>query len=410
MEAFDRLDAAVTAAVELRREIARLEAAFAQRVDAAMEAAEELHAHEPGRARELGMRAVRAELAVGLRVSERQAERWAVESRALVRRLPATLAALAEGRMSRRAASLVVETSWGLGLGDGGRDDADVAARFAEFDTAAAQLAARVPEHRLRPRLARLRERVHAVPAAERHAAEALRRHVRVSPADDGMAWLTAYLPAVEAFAIVERLSGVALAIQSEHEDDPDLAGDPESFGRLRADLLVDALLGGPRMGRYDRIRPTVVVTVPALTLLGQDEAGSPPATIEGYGPIDPVTARRLTAEAPSLYRLLTDPHTGARLDLSRTAYRPTAELRLWLRLRDETCRFPGCGRAAARCDLDHTVAWEHGGSTTASNLAHLCRGHHTLKHHTDWRVRQDTDGVLTWTSPLGRDVDTVTA
>lgn len=83
---------------------------------------------------------------------------------------------------------------------------------------------------------------------------------------------------------------------------------------------------------------------------------------------------RRLTAEAPSCYRLLTDPHTGARLDLSRTSYRPSAGLRLWLRLRDDTCRFPSCGRAAARCDLDHTVAWEHGGSTEAANLAHLCR------------------------------------
>lgn len=409
MEAFDRLDAAVTAAVGIRHEIARLEAAFAQEIEAAMSAAEELHAHEPGRARELGMRAVRAELAVALRVSERQAERWAVESCALVRRLPVTFAALADAGISRRAASLVVDTAWSLGLGDGVCDDREIAGRFAEFDAAAADLAVRVPEHRLRPRLARLREQVHAVPADQRHAAAALRRHVRVSPAEDGMAWLTAYLPAVEAYSVVERLSGIALAIQSAHEDDPDIAGEAESLDRLRADLLVDALLGGPRIGRYDRIRPTVVVTVPAMMLLGHDQVGAP-ATIEGYGPIDAVTARRLTAEAPSLYRMLTDPHTGARLDLSRTTYRPTAELRLWLRLRDETCRFPGCARVSARCDLDHTVAWECGGPTAASNLAHLCRGHHTLKHHTDWRVRQEADGVLTWTSPLGREVDTVTA
>lgn len=36
-------------------------------------------------------------------------------------------------------------------------------------------------------------------------------------------------------------------------------------------------------------------------------------------------------------------------------------------------------------------------------NLAHLCRRHHILKHHTAWRVRQLSDGVLEWTSPTGR-------
>ena len=56
-----------------------------------------------------------------------------------------------------------------------------------------------------------------------------------------------------------------------------------------------------------------------------------------------------------------------------------------------------------ARCDLDHTVDAALGGSTATNNLAALCRGHHTLKHHGGWRVRQKADGGLDWQSPTGR-------
>ena len=440
--AFARLDAAVSRAVEIRREIARLEAAFAVEVDAALLAAAELRDREPGAiadSEELAQRAVRAELACALRVSERQAERWIAESRTLVRELPDTLEALSAGLVSRRAAGLVAEASWSLAAADADgvllpEDERRTRAR--EFDALAADLARRVPEHRLRGRLVAARDRLHAVRAVERHRAAAEGRFVSVTAGADGMAWLTAFLPAVEAYAIHERLTRIAMAIRTDGaETDPAVVADEyvpgldepieldeSSLDRMRADLVADSLLGLSRFRRFDTIRPTVVVTVPALTLLEREpdhhamgevgEHGMPvprgaPPTLEGYGPIDPATARRLAAEAPGFHRLLTDPHTGARLDLSRTTYRPSAELRLWLRLRDETCRFPGCGRRAEHCDLDHTVAWEDGGATSSANLAHLCRGHHTLKHHSAWRIARvpgGSDGELRWTSPMGRE------
>ena len=144
-----------------------------------------------------------------------------------------------------------------------------------------------------------------------------------------------------------------------------------------------------------------LMVTVPAATIVG----GDGPGMLEGYGPIDAVTARRLAAGAPTLQRLLTDPETGQGLALGRTRYRVTAELRAWLRLRDGTCRFAMCGRSARWCDVDHTRDWALEGETDARNLAHLCRGHHTLKHASAWRVEQDAggSGELTWISPLGR-------
>lgn len=63
----------------------------------------------------------------------------------------------------------------------------------------------------------------------------------------------------------------------------------------------------------------------------------------------------------------------------------------------------PGCGIPASRCQIDHTLAWEHGGETSVTNSAPLCQGHHTVKHHGGWRVMQTGDGSLRWTSPSGR-------
>jgi hypothetical protein len=144
----------------------------------------------------------------------------------------------------------------------------------------------------------------------------------------------------------------------------------------------------------------SVAVTVPVLTLMG---ASDEPGSMEGVGPIDANTARRLAADAPSFFRLLTHPVTGAVLDLDRTRYRVPADLRRTLRHRDHTCRFTGCGRPAAGCDIDHVTEWQQGGVTAATNLIHLCRHHHRLKSVARWRVESDAGTpTVTWTSPTG--------
>ncbi|MDR5699666.1 HNH endonuclease signature motif containing protein [Agromyces aerolatus] len=147
-------------------------------------------------------------------------------------------------------------------------------------------------------------------------------------------------------------------------------------------------------------IRPTVHVTVPVMTLLGRTDE---PGLLDGYGPIDADTARALAGEAASFTRLLTHPVTSAVLDVDRTSYRVPADLRRWLQVRDGTCRFPGCSRAAIRCDLDHSEGWAgEGGATSHDNLAHLCAAHHHLKHDTGWSLRHLHEGVLEWTSLTG--------
>jgi hypothetical protein len=143
-------------------------------------------------------------------------------------------------------------------------------------------------------------------------------------------------------------------------------------------------------------------VTVPVLTLLGRSDE---PGTLEGYGPIDPETARRIAARAPSFTRLLTHPVSGGLLDVDRGGYRPPADLKRWMAATDQFCTFAGCGRPARSCDLDHTVDYQHGGETRAGNLGHLCRHHHRLKHQTRWTVARAPAGSpsrSTWTSPTG--------
>jgi hypothetical protein len=98
---------------------------------------------------------------------------------------------------------------------------------------------------------------------------------------------------------------------------------------------------------------------------------------------------------------LFIDPVTRTPVEID--TYRPTVAMKKLLTARDQHCRFPGCRRAAIRCELDHTIDYARGGHTHLLNLAHLCQRHHSMKQFTKWNVRQIGGGVLEWTSPLGR-------
>ncbi|WP_415974127.1 DUF222 domain-containing protein [Rhodococcus sp. 077-4] len=84
--------------------------------------------------------------------------------------------------------------------------------------------------------------------------------------------------------------------------------------------------------------------------------------------------------------------------------YRPDALATAAVRLRDHHCRFPGCQRPAARCQLDHIIAFDHtnplgGGWTTINNLQCLCEFHHSVKTAGYWTATMLPGGALLWTS-----------
>ncbi|MFJ6652267.1 DUF222 domain-containing protein [Microbacterium sp. NPDC091313] len=263
---------------------------------------------------------------------------------------------------------------------------------------AAVELATSCAVGEFRRRLTALVDTVRAASLERRHREALLRRRVVLEPADDGMAWLLVHLPAVEGEAILNRLDATARVLR-------DAAEESRSLDQLRADIACDLLVDG-QVGAYPDnargIRATVSVTVPVLTLLDEDPAAAP-AIVEGVGPIPLSRARELCGGSSGWMRVLTHPETGVVLSVGRDRYRPPAELRRLVRWRSERCQAPGCGMPAHRCEIDHQTPWAGGGRTELANLAPLCSGHHTIRHHGGWCVRQLDDGVLEWTSPLGR-------
>jgi hypothetical protein len=80
----------------------------------------------------------------------------------------------------------------------------------------------------------------------------------------------------------------------------------------------------------------------------------------------------------------------------------PSRVMREQAVLTHPTCVFPHCTRPSRRCDLDHTVPSERGGTTDSWNLAPLCRFHHRVKTHGGWSYVRTAPRSFTWTSPHG--------
>jgi hypothetical protein len=349
--------------------------------------------------RMLANRSFRAQIAALLSITEKSAENLIGYALTLDAAFPRTLDALHRSEMSWQHATVIIDE---LGSVESG-------AREALEATALAQ-AGFVTPHKLGRALRLARELQNPETLTERHEAARHLRGLFFEDGADGMSTMFYTDTSVQVHAIFNRLNSAARGVNGPLEK--------RSLNARRADIFAHVMLAeidgeapgvvpdeadDERFVRWFRgIRVQVMVSVPALTLLGKSEQ---PAILDGFVPIDPVTARRLVAGAKSFIRILTDPDTGTTLSVGRRRYKVPRDLRTYLQIRDLTCRFPGCIQPAQLSDIDHTIDWQFGGETKASNLACLCPGHHTLKGETAWTVTQaDNDsGVLTWTDPSGR-------
>jgi hypothetical protein len=182
--------------------------------------------------------------------------------------------------------------------------------------------------------------------------------------------------------------------------------GQVAGFGLLGAEDSRDL---GQAMGAHPRTRWCVTITdhtgrplahgcIPRRRGPPRPSPGPPwPKATTGPGPATNITA--WTVGFP-LQWLEAGQCTHRRESAS---YRPPPGLQHLIRIRQDTCAFPGCGRAARRCDLDHTLAYHRGGRTCECNLAPLCRKHHHTKQSHGWTLNQPEPGVMTWTTPTGR-------
>jgi len=227
-------------------------------------------------------------------------------------------------------------------------------------------------------------------------------RFVEWFPAEGGLVGMYAQLRATDAAVLEQALDGLADSVCRD---------DPRSADQRRADGL-GALAAGLSQLRCEcgsadctaASRPTgqsVVIHVLAeqATVNG---TGTTPGYIPGLGPLPAATVQDMTATAK--LRPLTIPGPDAPAE---PGYRPSAALAEFIRLRDLTCRFPGCDVPADKCDIDHTVPYQAGGPTHPSNLKLECRCHHLLKTFWTgiggWADKQLPDGTVIWTAPSGR-------
>ncbi len=263
------------------------------------------------------------------------------------------------------------------------------------------------------------------------------RAGVRLRPAADGMSELVSELPSPVAAAVWSTIDQAAQLART--------AGDDRPIGVLRAEAHAAMVL---RPG--DPSRPLFTGHVTVLAPLGALRPGGS-GTVDGDpGPAvngEPITAAHLRELLAELHALGVRAPAGGTLDLALTdergallatttpaelarlaargcathgrdatcgcpvlaapaavdGYQRSAAQDRFVKVRDRTCRHPGCPQPTGRTDADHVVPYDCGGRTGCDNLCCLCRTHHRLKTFArGWRFELRPDGTLRVTTPSG--------
>ena len=129
-------------------------------------------------------------------------------------------------------------------------------------------------------------------------------------------------------------------------------------------------------------------------------------ASAEALGPVTLDLVRDWAGRA----RVTVQPviHVAADDRWSVDRHDPPPRMAEEVRLRDESCVFPWCGRSARQCDLDHREPFEDPGDggppgqTSPESLAPLCRRHHRAKTAGGWSYERVGPGAYLWTGPAG--------
>ncbi|NLP85049.1 DUF222 domain-containing protein [Microbacterium sp. CFH 90308] len=281
---------------------------------------------------------------------------------------------------------------------DATKEEKDAAAAAVrELDSRADDWAVACTPAGFRSRLARLVEKLDARRADERHAMALRDRRVIVEHAGDGMSWVSALVPTLDAVAIKRRLTATAKHVAKDRAE-------TRSRDQIRADLFSGWLRGA---GTPTAVKTKVFVTVPVTLLAGGGDAPNPSVPVEtaeivGHGPIPPLVAKQLFLDAKAFRRLITDPVRGVVVDMDRRVYRSTGAQRDWIVLQHHLCTRDGCTRLAMEADIDHDVPWSQGGKTNLRLLRPLCPPDHGRRHQTTFAYRTRENGTVEVSTPTG--------
>jgi hypothetical protein len=352
---------------DVRREQARAEYATWNLILGHFERATKLvdAADQPSISKQHGRSAVVLDMAQQLAISEQRA--WGIlhDARTLRDSTPRVWATFRVGRIDAAKAGAIAATVERL----------RTAEAVAAVDASAVDYVETHTVGELRSWLRRLRARLEPEAVADESARATDERRVSVTHLDDGTSWLNALLPTGVAVVVAERLRRAAKTLP---------AVDPETGERDRrtrdqkqADLVAHWLTS--REGTATDIRAEIAISIAATDLIGLTDG--PGLTLDGE-PVGAAWVRDLAQSEHTVLRRLVLDEAGTVLDSTVLAYRPSESLRQALRWRDGTCRVTGCRAPAGSTDLDHELAYDRGGTTSADNLRCLCRRHHNMKSH----------------------------
>jgi hypothetical protein len=255
-------------------------------------------------------------------------------------------------------------------------------------------------------RIVRGWRRVDRLAEAQETARHHKARALHVYQDEDGMVVIRGRLTPEQGAVVMQALAaaGETLYRRSRAADPPSWPGDvpagTPSMEQQRADALVRlaeaALHHGLDPGASGE-RYQVVVHVDAAVLADPEAPGQ--SVLEGGTHVPAETSQRLACDATRV--IMRHDADGRIFEVgARTRTIPPA-IRRALHHRDGGCRFPGCGLPFGQGH--HIRHWAHGGPTTLSNLAMLCRRHHRAVHEEGYRVERDSDGALSFRRPDGR-------
>ncbi|WP_313822104.1 DUF222 domain-containing protein [Citricoccus sp.] len=391
-------------------------------------------------------RGLGAEIALARRVSQQRGSIHLRQALHFTSDLKNTLSALQCGQITEEhAATVERHTHW---LPEQARRSVDstLADRLPELGVRDLLLETQAVAHRADPEA-----------AAEQYVQAVATRHVNLKPAENGMAYLTALLPALEAAAGYRALTeqaGAAVAFG-------------EAQGRSPQQVLTDVMverLTGRSTHEASPVEVQLIMTDAAL-FSGDNE----PAWIPGHGPLPAAVARKLLAgtAAPSksqdsssdlpshrvsggasggasdgvpdgttqsspeldraaaassghprapedveipdaaetaearvfLRRLYTSPETGQLVAMDSQRREFSGQLRRMIMLRDNICRTPYCGAPIRH--IDHATPHRQGGPTSYGNGSGLCARCNYTKEHAGWSHRAASN-ELEITTPTG--------
>lgn len=192
---------------------------------------------------QLDVEALQTACAVRLGLSETTVARLTDLGIRLHEQLPTTRAAWRSGSITRRHVEVIDRATDGLSAEETARLEAhllDLAVGGVDPDSG--ETIPPATPARLRREAIRLRESLRADTLQARHDRAAQERRVVLNPADDGMAWLSAFMPAADAAAVFSRTRQIAVRLRDAKSEGP---CEQSTVAQYQADVLRDLLVHG---------------------------------------------------------------------------------------------------------------------------------------------------------------------